>query len=131
MKYGLLPTTPRFCGSTGKSERHSAPSPNTSIAHSTSSRIGLLLNGWGGLSGQLFEGDRRVVEEDPRATLAAHHLVALFEVLKELRPQRHVAHRAAPVDGLGDRNPAARLAHALVALVTCRRHLLNEFSALR
>ena len=47
----------------------------------------LLLNCRRGFAGGILDRDRRIVVENPLAAFAAHHLVALLQVLEELQAQ--------------------------------------------
>src|ERR1700724_939292 len=68
----------------------------------------------------MLEADRRIVVEDAATALAKHHLVAMPQVLKELRAQYHVTGRAASIGGLSHGHAAPFLSDALVSRVGLR-----------
>src|SRR5579872_1736502 len=62
----------------------------------------------------LLETHRRIIVHDSSAALAEHHLVAVSQVLIELRPQHDLARGAAPFHRLGKDRAVPLLPNPLI-----------------
>src|ERR1700687_1240139 len=65
----------------------------------------------------ILETDWRIVVEDAAAALAKHYLVAMAQILKELRAQDNLTGRAATFQGLGHGTAMPFFSNAFVGSV--------------